>query len=137
MKLRPTWSDALAKPSGYFGVADAKSSAADWTAPAAKITVFAVSTSPDASSTPLICPPAQACHLRRDAGLVNEHQLVGIEVELAIKPETSGDQHVFALLLGRVRGLFLNVMARFLKKCQTVEGAADIPCSFASRSAIS
>ena len=38
---------------------------------------------------------------------------------------------------GGVCGLFLNVMARFLKKCQTVEGAARTPCSPASRSAIS
>jgi len=83
------------------------------------------------------CASAQSRHLGGRTGLVDEHQPVGIEIELAVEPEPSGDQHVFAFLLGGVCGLFLNVMARFLKKCQTVEGAAQMLCSPASRSAIS
>ena len=83
------------------------------------------------------CTPAQTRHLGGRTGLIDEHQPVGIEIELAIEPEPSGDQDVRALLFRSMRGLFLNVMARFVKKHQTVEGAAHIPCSAASRSAIS
>jgi hypothetical protein len=82
-------------------------------------------------------PSAQSRHPGRGSGLINEHQPVGIEIELALEPEPPRNQQVFALLFGRVCGLFLNVMARFLKKCQTVEGTARTPCSPANCSAIS
>ena len=107
--------------------------------PAVKVVVFQCpwgTGAPAALATQ--CAPARSRHhLGGRAGLVDEHQPVGIEIELTVEPEPPGNQHVFAFLLCGVCGLFLNVMARFLKKCQTVEGAARTPCSSASRSAIS
>ena len=49
---------------------------------------------------------AQSRHLCRGAGLVDEDQRVGIEIELAVEPFLPGSKDVLALLLGGVRGLF-------------------------------
>lgn len=42
-------------------------------------------------------------------GLVDEHEALGIEIELAVEPGLALLQDVGPLLLGRVRGLFLRV----------------------------
>ena len=71
-----------------------------------------------ASSTTLAsnCTSAQACHLRREAGLVYEDQLFRIEIELAIKPGTSPLQDIRPILLQCMCGLFLNVHPRRLSQ---------------------
>ena len=48
---------------------------------------------------------AQPGHLGRGARLVDEDQLLGVEVELAVEPGLPGFENIGALLLRRVRGL--------------------------------
>ena len=76
-------------------------------------------------------------HLGRGAGLVDEDQLLGVQIELAVEPGLACVLHVGALLLSGIRRLFLSVIRRRLKKCQTVEGHTFTPRSAARRSAIS
>ena len=83
-----------------------------------------------------LCPPAQAGHLGRSAGLVDEHQLCRIEAGLAIAPSLTGRLYIFALLLSSMRRLFLKVMSRFLKNRHTVDETADTLRSARRRSAI-
>jgi len=83
------------------------------------------------------CPAAQPCHLGGGAGFIDEDKPLRVKVELTIEPDFPRRLHIAALLFACMRCLFLNVMARLSKKCQTVEGAARTPCSFARRSAIS
>jgi hypothetical protein len=52
-----------------------------------------------------------ASHVGRSPGLVDEDQAFGIKIELAFEPGLAPLQDVGALLLGRVRRLFLRVMA--------------------------
>ena len=59
-------------------------------------------------------------HVGRSPGLVDEHQTFGIEIELAFEPGLAPLQDVGAVLLGRVRGLFLRVMAWRAKKRRIV-----------------
>lgn len=80
---------------------------------------------------------AQAGHLGGSPGLVNEHKPPGIEVELSLEPGFAGSPYVVALLLAGMCRLFLNVMLRLSKKCQTVALHTDTSRSKASRSAIS
>ena len=54
--------------------------------------------------------PVRAGHVGLRPGLVNEHQPLGIEVDLAVEPRLSAFQDVGAVLLCRVAGLFLRVM---------------------------
>jgi hypothetical protein len=54
--------------------------------------------------------PAFARHVRGSPGLVDEHQLSRVEIELPGKPNLSLLQNVRALLLLGVRGLFLKVI---------------------------
>ncbi len=61
----------------------------------------------------------------------------GVEVGLAVEPASACGEDVRALLLGRVRRLFLNVMSRFLKKACTDAAQVRTPCSTSRRSAIS
>jgi hypothetical protein len=42
--------------------------------------------------------------------LVDEHQPVGVEVELTLEPGPAAAQDIGAVLLGSVRSLFLRVM---------------------------
>jgi len=51
-------------------------------------------------------PPAQACHLRGGAALVDEDQVLGVKVRLCVEPGLSPPGHVEPLLLGGVRGFF-------------------------------
>jgi hypothetical protein len=48
-------------------------------------------------------------HIGAGPALIDEHQAVGIEVELCFEPSFALGQDVRALLLGRVAGLFLCV----------------------------
>ncbi len=45
-------------------------------------------------------------HLGRSAGLVNKHQLLGLQIGLGVEPGLPAAQDVSSLLLGRVRGFF-------------------------------
>ena len=70
-------------------------------------------------------------------GLVDEHQTIRIEIELGIEPVPAPLQDVRAVLLGRVRGLFLNVRPQRSSKVQSVARAAYTSRSAASLSSIS
>ncbi len=61
-----------------------------------------------AHSQPLAPPTATvaARHVGRCPGLVDEHQPLGIEVELAIEPSLALAQDVGTVLLNRVPDLF-------------------------------
>jgi hypothetical protein len=56
-----------------------------------------------------------ARHVGRSPGLIDEDQPLGIKVKLPVEPILSAFQDVGTVLLGRVRGLFLRVMAWRLK----------------------
>ena len=79
---------------------------------------------------------AQAGHLGRKAGLVDEHQAGRVEIELPVKPRFTRDEDVGPVLLGCVCG-FLNVIARVAKKRQMVPTPADTLFSSANRACIS
>jgi hypothetical protein len=49
-------------------------------------------------------------HIRRGPGFIDEHEALGIEVELTFEPILPSLHDVRALLLGGVRGLFLRVI---------------------------
>jgi len=51
-----------------------------------------------------------AGHVGRSPGFVDEHEPLGIEVELAIEPVMPLTQDVGAVLLDRMPSLFLRVM---------------------------
>ena len=53
--------------------------------------------------------PTQAGHLRGETGLVYEHELRRIEIELAVEPGAAALQDIRAVLLQCMCGLFLNV----------------------------
>ena len=53
-------------------------------------------------------------------GLVDEHESAGIEIELGVEPVLAPLQDVRTVLLGRVRGLFLNVRPQRSRKVQSV-----------------
>lgn len=57
-----------------------------------------------------------ARHLRRGRGLVDEHEPVWIEVDLAFEPLVASAQDVRAILLRGMTRLFLRVMQRRWKK---------------------
>ena len=90
-------------------------------------------------NTPLSArrPAAQARHLCGSTGLVDEDESLGIKIELAVKPDLPGRLYIVALLFARMRCLFLNVMPRLSKKCQTVALQTESRNSDASCSAIS
>ena len=48
----------------------------------------------------------QASHLSRGAGLVDEHQACGIQIQLSLKPGLARGSDVGPVLLGRVGGFF-------------------------------
>ena len=75
-------------------------------------------------------PAAQARHLGGGAGLVDEDQALRVEVELAVEPGLARRLDIAALLLGRMRGLFLSVMRRRRKKRQMLVSPTPTPRSF-------
>ena len=52
-----------------------------------------------------------AGHLGRSPGLIDEHQALGIEIELGFEPGFASPYDVGTLLLRGVGGLFLRVIA--------------------------
>ena len=68
-----------------------------------------------------------ARHVGRCPGLVDEDQLLWIEIELAVEPFLAALQDVGAILLGRVRRLFLRVIPRRLKNRHSVPIATWVP----------
>jgi len=71
--------------------------------------------------------PVFACHPGAGTGLVDEDEGGGIEVELGLEPVLALFQHVGAVLLGGVAGLFLRAIAWRAKKRHSVETASDTP----------
>jgi len=61
-----------------------------------------------------------ARHIGRGPGLVDEDETVGIEVGLPLEPLLPPLQDFGAVLLARVRGLFLRVIAWRAKKRRIV-----------------
>ena len=82
-------------------------------------------------------PAAQARHLGRGAGLIDEDELLGIELRLGLEPGLAAGGNVRPLLLGGVGGFFLKLMPRRSKKYHTVAGQADTARCSARRPAIS
>jgi hypothetical protein len=88
-------------------------------------------------------PTAQAGHLGREAGLVDEDKSLWIEIGLSLEPVTPPLQDVGTLLLQCMGGLFLNVQPRprsqalnALRRMETVrslKSRAAISCSVMSR----
>ena len=68
---------------------------------------------------------SQTRHLRRRTGFINEDELARIKIKLPVKPCLTRRYHIVTLLFARMRCLFLYVMPRLLKKCQTVAGQAE------------
>ncbi len=81
-------------------------------------------------------PSPQPRHLHRRAGLVDEDQPFRSEPCLAFEPEPAPREHVRALLLRCMAGLFLCVSPRLAKKCQTVDGHRSIRCRDPTRKPI-
>ena len=59
-------------------------------------------------------------HVGAGPTLVDEHQPVGFEVDLTLEPGPAPAQHIGAVLLGGMRGLFLRVSRRRAKKRHSV-----------------
>ena len=93
----------------------------------------------DAGTQPLafLSAAAQAGHVGRRAGLVNEDEFAGIEFELVLEPGLAPLQDVGPIPLRRVRGLFLNVRPQRSRKVQMVPTLALTQRSVASRCCIS
>ncbi len=51
-------------------------------------------------------PPPQPGHLGRGTGLIDEDELRGIEIGLAVEPDSAAGRDIRPLLLGCVRGFF-------------------------------
>ena len=88
-----------------------------------------------AHAQPLATPAATvaAGHVGRCPGLVDEHQPLGIEVELAVEPCLPLAQDVGTVLLDRVPDLFLRVIPCLAKKRCSVEIATVTPAWPSSR----
>jgi len=82
-------------------------------------------------------PATQAGHLGGSPGFIDEDKPPRIEINLPLEPVLAGDPHIVALLLAGMRCLFLNVMPRLSKKCQTVALQTESRNSDANCSAIS
>ena len=72
-------------------------------------------------------PATKSGHLRVRPGLINEDQSLGVKIGLAVEPELAPREDVRALLLCRVRRLFLNVSPRLARKRHTVASDARTP----------
>ena len=70
-----------------------------------------------------------ARHIGGGPGLVHEDQPFRIKIELALEPGLATFQNVGALLLGRVRGLFLSEIWRRSKKRQIADTLKRWPLS--------
>lgn len=72
-------------------------------------------------------PAVATRHVRRCPGLIDEDELPGIEIELAVEPFLAPLQDVGAILLGRVCCLFLRVIPRRAKNRHIVPSATSVP----------
>jgi len=72
-------------------------------------------------------PAVATRHVRRCPGLIDEDELLGIEIELTVKPFLAPLQDVGTILLGRVRSLFLRVIPRRAKNRHIVPSATSVP----------
>jgi hypothetical protein len=83
-----------------------------------------------ADAEPLAAPaaPMASGHVGRSPRLVDEDQPRRVEVELTLEPLLATRQHVGAVLLGRVRSLFLRVTAWRAKKRWIVPKPKMRPC---------
>jgi hypothetical protein len=61
-------------------------------------------------SLPATASTVVAEHVRVGPGLINEHQAIGVEVELALEPGPAPAQDVGPVLLGGVERLFMRVI---------------------------
>jgi hypothetical protein len=87
-----------------------------------------------------LAAPASAVaarHVGRDRRLIDEYQFQRIEVELTVEPSPAPLKDVRAVLLARVRGLFLTVMSLRSKKRQIIDGDTFSPRARSRRSQIS
>ena len=72
-------------------------------------------------------PAIATRHVRRCPDLIDEDELPGIEIELAVEPFLAPLQDVGAILLGRVCCLFLRVIPRRAKNRHIVPSATSVP----------
>ena len=79
----------------------------------------------------------QAGHLGRQARFIDEHQLRRIEIELAVEPGPTALQDIGAVLLQRMRGLFLNVQPWLRNQALQALRLICTDCVTTSRSTIS
>jgi len=77
---------------------------------------------PPTSGRPAITPG----HVGRGPSLVDEHEPLGIEIQLALKPGLASLADIRPVLLGRVRGLFLRVI---LWRRQKRQSALTLTCA--------
>src|ERR1700712_2671566 len=73
-------------------------------------------------------PAIKPGHLGGGCRLVDEHQLLWVEIGLALKPRLAPRQDVGAILLAGMRGLFFSVICRRAKKRHNVAIPTLIPC---------
>ena len=83
----------------------------------------------DAASLPTRRSPVAPLHVGGGRGLINEHNVVGIKIELALEPSLACLAHVRTVLLGRVKRPFLRVMPRRRKKRDRPLRLTAAPCS--------
>jgi G:T/U-mismatch repair DNA glycosylase len=72
-------------------------------------------------------PAVATRHVGRRRRLIDEHQFQRIEVELTVEPSPSPFKDVRAVLLTRMRRLFLYVMSWRSKKRQIIDGDTFSP----------
>src|SRR5919205_3607723 len=73
--------------------------------------------------------PVAARHGGGGRGLIDEHEAVWVEVELALKPRLARCPHIRPALLGRVARAFVREMPWRLKKPERLLWATRTPCS--------
>ena len=83
----------------------------------------------DTAALPARRPPVAPHHVGGGCGLVQEHDAVRIEVELALEPPLARLHHVWAVLLSRVERPFLRLMPWRLKKRDSPLKLTVAPCS--------
>ena len=98
--------------------------------PAVKVVVFQCPWGTDARQrSPRRARPLSLAIFSAGSAFINENKLIRIEMELTFEPQLASDFHILALLLGRVRCLFLYVMPRLSKNVQIVPTQALTPYS--------
>jgi hypothetical protein len=80
----------------------------------------------DPKASPTRSPPVAPGHVGGSPGLVDEHQPLGIKVELALEPGLAPLADIRAVLLGGMRRLFLRVI---LCRRQKRQSALTLTCA--------